>query len=713
MALIGKIRKNSWILVVMVALGVGGFILMDIMTSNGPGQATTRTALGKINGQKIEQQQFEQIYDAMYGNSASDAYSAREALWNFFVEEAIVSQEARQLGLGVSRTELLDLQFGPRPSPLISQRFADPDNPGVLNREQLDFIKNIIQENRVQEAIDQGQLLPSFIPYWKHQEKEIIKERLQAKISNLVAKAIYTPTWMAEMGFAETSETADFTFVKVPFDEIPNTDLSLSDSDYEAFLKENEAKYRVKEEQRRVQYVVFDIAPTADDSTAAREKINGLLAEFQSTTDDSSFVLRNGGTIDAAYVKKSELSASVADTILKLSKGSVFGPYMDGGAYRAVKMLDKKIIPDSVRSRHILRQATNPIELAQAKKTIDSLKLLIENGTASFDSLAARFGTDATRTKGGDLGYTFPGGMVKPFNDLIFYEADQGKLYTVETQFGYHLVEVTGKKFINNSEAVKVAYLQEQLAPSDDTQAAVYEKASNFAINNRKLSQLEEAAKKDPSLRMETSEGLTQNAYAIGDLGVSGDAREIVRWAYSAKVGEVSSTVYAFRDPVAYYNNKYVVAALKDIQKPGMPSVASAKADIEQLVINRKKADLIKERIKGQDMNAIAASYNVQLDTAYSATFAQSFIQDLGNEPAVVGTLFTLDQGKTSQPIAGETGVFVLNVLRKTPPSGDSSTVLPQIKSQLSQNVRMQVAMGVVSALKNNAKIKDNRAKFY
>jgi len=713
MALIGTIRKNSWILVVMIALGVGGFILMDIMTSNGPGQATTRTALGKINGQKLDQQAFEQIYDAMYGNSASDAYGAREALWNFFVEEAIVSQEASKLGLGVSRTELLDLEFGPRPSPLISQRFADPDQPGVLNREQLDYIKNIIQENRVQEAIDQGQLLPTFIPYWKHQEKEIIKERLQTKLNNLVSKGLYTPSWMAEMGFNESSETADFTYVKVPFDEIPNTDVSLSDSDYEAFLKENETKYRVKEEQRRVEYVVFDIVPTVEDSTAAREKISGLLAEFQSTTEDSSFVLRNAGTIDAAYVKKADLSPAVADTIMKLAKGSVFGPYIDGGAYKAVKMLDKKIIPDSVRSRHILRQATNPMELAQAQKTIDSLKLLIENGTASFDSLAARFGTDATRTKGGDLGYTFAGGMVKPFNDLIFYEAEQGILYTVETQFGIHLVEVTGKKFINNTEAVKVAYLQEQLVPSDDTQAAIYDKASGFAFNNRKLSQLEEAAKKDPSLRMETSAGMDRNAFAIGDLGTSGDAREIVRWAFSAEAGEVSSTVYAFRDPVAYYNNKYVVVGLKDIQKPGLPSVASAKTDIEQLVINRKKAELIKERIKGQDLNAVAATYNVQPDTAYGVTFAQSFVQDLGNEPAVVGTLFTLDSGKTSEPIAGETGVFVLNVSRKNPPAGDASVALPQLKMQLTQTARQQIPLGVMTALKNNAKIKDNRAKFY
>lgn len=714
MALIGTIRKNSWILVVMIALGVGGFIVMDIMTtSKGPGPGGNRASIGKINGKKVNLQEFDKTWDIMYGNSGNDAYATRQAMWQFYVEEAIISGESDALGLGVSPTELQDLQFGPRPSRIISQRFSDPNNPGQVNREQLNFIKQIIEENRVQEAITNGQLLPTFIPYWNHQKKEIITDRLQEKLTNLVSKALYTPTWMAEMGAQEQSESSTFAYVKVGFDEIDNADVTLSDSDYAAFLKENEAKYKRDEEGRRVEYVVFDIIPSAADSAASHDKIADLIQEFQTTDDDSSFVLRNEGTIDAAFVKKSELSPLVADTIMKLSKGSVFGPYLEDKAYKAVKLLDRKMVPDSVRSRHILRQASNPMELAQAHKTIDSLKVLIETGQQSFDSLAMAFGTDGTRTKGGDLDYAGPGQMVKPFNDLIFYQAEQGKLYTVETQFGVHLVEVTGKKFIKNDEAVQVAYIKEDVVPSDETQSGVYEKASTFAYSNRKLTQMEEAVKGSTELSVATSTPLDPNAYLIGELGTSGDGREIVKWAYGAKKGEVSSTVYAFRDPVAYYNNKYVVVGLKDIEKAGLPSVESIKADIEQLVINRKKAELIKNKIKGQDMKTIAATYQTTIDTAYNINFAQGSVPDLGTEPAVLGTVFTLTDGQTSQPITGETGVFVVNIVKRNP-LGDLTALIPSVRQRLNSTaVSLVSPSAVVIGLRKTSKIKDNRSKYF
>lgn len=715
MALIGKIRKNSWILVVMVALGVGGFILMDIITANnGPGPSTSQSALGKINGKKIDQQQFETTWDMLYGNSGGDAFATREALWQYFVDEAIVSQQAEKMGLGVSRTELLDLEFGPNPSPIIAQRFSNPNAPGQVNREQLNSIKSMIEENRIQESIDAGQIAPTFIPYWKHQEKEIIQNRLESKLNSLVSKSLYTPTWMAEMAVQDENETAAFTYVKVPFDVLPNTEVSLSDSDYEAYLKENAAKYSREQETRRVTYVAFDVLPSAQDSATILAGIDSLVAGFQSATNDSAFVLRYGGAIDAAFVKKSVLSPALADTIGSLAVGSVYGPYLDGGAYNVVKVLDKKLLPDSVRSRHILRQAQNPTELAQAYKTIDSLKMLIETGKARFDSLAAVFGTDATRDKGGDLGYAQEGRMVKEFNDLIFYQAEQGELKVVETQFGVHLVEVTGKKFINNEMGFKVAYLREEIVPSEETQSSIYSRAEEFAAKNRKLSQLEEAAKKDKSVKLETSAPLERNAYVVDQaLGATGEGRDIVRWAYSADKGDVSSAVYSFRDPVAYYDNKYVVAGLKDIQKAGLPSVESAKADIEQLVINRKKAEILAERVKGKDIQSIASSYQGTIDTVVNANFGQNFIENLGNEPAVLGTVFTLAEGKSSAPIKGETGVFVVNVIKKTAAPTDAAAVVPQYKQRLTGTYRAQLANGLVAALKKNAKIKDNRHKFY
>ena len=169
-------------------------------------------------------------------------------------------------------------------------------------------------------------------------------------------------------------------------------------------------------------------------------------------------VVDNYGIYNTEYIFKDELSEAIADTLFSVEPGTVVGPYLDGGVgqyvsygfYRATKLIDRRPVPDSVKSRHILipveNPETNPIGLANARGTIDSLKNLIENEGARFDTLAKYHGTDGTRLNGGDLGMQGPKGFIPAFRDVIFYEADMNKLYTVVTSFGVHLIEVIERK---------------------------------------------------------------------------------------------------------------------------------------------------------------------------------------------------------------------------------------------------------------------------
>ncbi|MBK7872051.1 MAG: SurA N-terminal domain-containing protein [Saprospiraceae bacterium] len=592
MALIGKIRKSMWLIVILIALGVGGFILQDMMSGQQSLFGGAQTSVGKVNGEAIEWNHFattdNMIESVLFQNQSREVYSRRQALWDYFVEEALLKKEASKLGLGVSKTELLDLEFGVNPSPIIRQRFMDP-NTGQVNRQRLTEFKTAIEGNQLTD--------PMMRAYWAHQENEIIKDRLESKLVGMVAQAIYTPTWMAEMGYQEQNERVDFAYVRVPFDELDNSEVTLEDKDYEAYLKENAERFRQKEETRRIKYVVLDVFPTAADSAQVRQQIDTLISEFQATTEDSAFVARYFGVYDPAYFKKADLSPFIADTVFQLPVGTVYGPYIDGGSYQAVKVLDRKVVPDSVRSRHILLPATDAITLANAQSRVDSLKALIEAGTHSFDSLALAYGTDASRTKGGDLDWAAPGTMVKPFNDLIFYEAEPGKLYSVLTQFGVHLVEVTDRKFINNDAGVRLAYLSQSIVPSQQTQDSIYDQALAIASNNRILEKLQEAIKDNQDLSIETSPLLKRNDYVIGTTLEPGQtSRDIIRWAFEAKKGVVSPDVYIYQDQVELYNRMYVVAALGAIQKPGIPSVENIKADIEQQVINKKKENCLLKR---------------------------------------------------------------------------------------------------------------------
>jgi len=712
MALISTIRRNSWILIVFIALGVGGFILMDTFNSQTGLFAGDATKLAEIEGRKVDIQEFNRAESILYGNASGDPYGRRQFLWNFFVEQTLVEQEADDLGLGVSKQELLDLQFGPddRLSPIIRSRFQNPQTR-LLDRQQLMSFKNQIESNTLD---------PSLRPFWAMQEKEIIKDRLQSKLVSLVEKAFYTPTWMAEMISADQSTQLDFAFVQVPFDALDNSEVPLSDDDFRAFLQEHKAEYTYDEETRKVAYVAFEVLPTAEDSAKLRQQVAELVQPFAEAEDDSLFVEINYGAISMQWFAPEDISPVIADTVFSIPVGSVYGPFEDAGAYRAVKVLQRQTMPDSAVARHILLTATTEQEFADARRRLDSLKTLIETGAAQFDSLAIQFSQDpGSARRGGELDPVSVNTFVPEFNDAVFFQIPLGQLGIVRTQFGVHLVEPL-KRSGEVRQRVRLAFLIQPIIPSEETQEAVRDRALTFVENYRTLEELEQAIAEDGSLSIEVSPPLKRNDYVIGLLGGGTASREIIRWAFGddpqvsvPEVGDVSPELYSYQDQVEYYTNKYVIAGLKAVQEPGLPSVDYIREDIEPQVINRKKGLMISESIAGQtDLAAIAAAYeDALLDTAQAVTFASAFIPGVGTEPKVVATAFTLDVNQTSQPVIGNTGVFVVKPTFKPAPT--QTAQIPQIRRTNQLAARSQVRSRLMQALVKNADIEDRRARFY
>ncbi|MCB0549610.1 MAG: peptidylprolyl isomerase [Phaeodactylibacter sp.] len=701
MALISKIRKNSWVLVVLIGLGLAGFIIMDMTSGQQSVFGSSQFTVGEIDGQKLDWNQFNRVEQVLYGNSGGEVFSRRKQLWDYFVEEAVVQEEAEALGLGVSKAELLDLQFGTNPSPVIRQRFTDP-NTRQINFQQLNQIKTAIENGTFTD--------PQMRAFWSHQEKEIMKERLQSKINGMVTKAIYTPTWMAEMGHQEQSVSIDMAYVKIPFDEVDNTEVTLSDEDYENYLEQNRARYFQEEETRKVEYAVFDVIPTVKDSAGLRNKIAGLIPEFEAAENDSAFVERNYGAINGFYLSKEDLSPVVADTAFSIPVGSVYGPYIDQGAYQAMKVLARATMADSADTRHILINADTPQNFAAAKNTIDSLDNLLASGVATFDSLAIKFSQDpGSASKGGKYENVTPNQFVPEYNEVLFVTGQIGQRYKVRSSFGWHLIEVL-RRSASTTERVKTAYIQERIVPSEDTQNDVYERALAFVGKNRKLEEMRQSADSE-GLEVEISNSLKKNDFAIGSLGAGQASRDIVRWAFNANKGEVSPEIYAFQDPVDYYTNKYVLAALRSVQSAGLPSVDNIKDEIEQLVINEKKGAVISQKIQGTDLASIAASFSAQVDTASNVTFGAAFVPSLGIEPRVIGKAFTMEEGQVSGPVVGKAGVYVVKVIRK--PDAGQATNIPQLRRNISAPIRSQVPAQLIQAMKKNADIEDNRSRFY
>lgn len=702
MALIGKIRKNSWILITMVALGMGGFIVMD-MVSAGSRSSGNQFLLGEVNGEDIDWNDFQRAERILYPNSTGETYAQRNYLWNYMIEDKILKQEAEESGFGVGNDELQDLQFGTRISPVIQRNFRDP-NTGQLDRNALEQIKA---------NLGTGKLQPQLEEFWNFQLEEIKKDRLQSKLTNLVKKSLYTPTWLATQMQQEQGSSIDFLYVKVPYDKIADSEVKLTDDDYKNWAKENEGLTKRKEEFRTVDFVEFKVIPTAEDTAAIREKFVTRVDGFRTAENDSLYVANNLGIWDEAYVKKADFAPSLADTIFDLPTGTVYGPYLEGGSYQAVKVLGKRVIPDSVESRHILVRAETPEAAASGLRLLDSLKTVIEAGAGRFDSLAMRFSQDGSAQQGGDLGYSAEGRMVKPFNDLIFYQAEPKELHTVITQFGVHLVEVTNRKFINNESGIKVAFLNEPIVPSEATQDAVYDQALEFVGQNRTIEQFKAAVEKNPELKIEEAPGLTQNGYQFSTIGSGGTSRDIIRWAFAkeTEVGQVAPEAYVISEPTLFYNSSYVVPALRAIIKPGSTSLQDIKDNFTAQVTLDKKGAMLAEKLKGKDLYAAASEFGVEVDTFEKVNFNMSYLQNLGSEPKLIGKVTQLKQGEATTPVIGTGGVYLAQVINRTEAS--LSTDISSFRRQVATMSRTAADTRFVEALRDAAKVKDNRFNFF
>ncbi len=702
MALIGTIRKNSWILILSLALALGGFVVMD-MVRQGKRAAGSDFTMGSVNGEKIDWHDFQRAERILYPNASEDVYGQRNYLWNYMVEEKLLKEQAEVLGFNVGEEELDELQYGARLSPIVQRNFRDP-NTGQINRQSLEQIKA---------NLGTGKLQPQMEEFWKFQKEEIIKDRLQSKLTGLLKKSIYMPTWMATQLQAEQGSSIDFLYVMVPLDKVADSEVQLTDDDYKAWMKENQALVKRDDEFRTVDFVVFNVVPTPEDSASVKEKITERIAPFKTTDNDSAFVENNYGQLDETYFTKEDLSPAIADTVFDLPNGTVYGPYIDGTEYRVLKVLDKKVLPDSVQSRHILIQAKTAADVTAATAKIDSIKNLIETGAGRFDSLAMRLSQDGSAAKGGDLGWSAIGRMVKPFNDVLFYKAEPGKLYKVVTQFGVHLVEVTGRKFIENKQGVKLAYLIEPIVPSEPTQASIYDDALEFSGQNRTVAEMKAAVEKNPALSIETAQGLTANDFQFSNLGSGATSRDIIRWAFDkeTKVNMVAPEVYIYDEPKLFYHARYVVPALKTIIKPGIFPLETVKETFQQQVLTKKKAEILAAKITNPDLASVAQQFGVEIDTFNNVNFNMSYLQGLGNEAALIGKVTSLQQGQSAGPIKGINGVYVVQVLHRTEAS--ISTDIISYRNQLAMTARQGMESRLIEAVRSTAKIKDNRFKFF
>jgi len=697
MAVLGKIRKRVGLLIGFVGVSMVLFILGDLVTSNTGLINRNSDVLGEIRGEKVHYQEFEKRVETLTENYKTNSKvetidqntqdMLRDQAWSMYINDHILGKEYAKLGLSCSAEELYDMCTGKNPNPQVKQAFTDPNTGQFSSSAVVNFLKDL--PNREEEIQRQ----------WRTFEDAIKEERIANKYKALIKSGLFVTTEEAKRGFEESQRSASIRFVRIDYNSIPDKDVKIEDSDLNKYYNDHKNKYKQAETIRKVEYVAFDILPSAEDREKIINDVNKMKDEFAQSSDDIIYVNQNSDTpFDSTFHSKGSLKPEVDSVLFASPKGTIVGPLEDGNSFKIWKLTAEKLTSDSVKARHILIKFENG-DTAKAIAKADSLKNAIKKGS-KFDNLAKVFSADpGSAIKGGDLGWFRQGMMVPTFNDACF-NGKKGDLPIVTSQFGVHLIEILEKG--SPTKQIQVAVVERKLAPSDKTYENVYNKASEFAYNNKTGAAFDSAIVKQ-GLNKRIADNLKESDKTIPGLD---QPRELIRWAYTAKKGEVSK-VFTFGD-------KSVVGHLVDIREKGFLPLESVKDMVTIEVRKEKKADMIMEKFNNANattIDAIAQKLNMTATDADNVVLSNAYVPGIGNEPVVVGTIFTLKAGQLSKPLKGENAIVIVQLkeIKDLATTTDYSANVKQLADQRKNRSDYEL----FNALKEKANVEDNRGKFY
>ena len=707
MAILNSIRKRGVFLIIIIALALFSFILADVIRNGGFSSEKSLTTVAIVNGETLTRDIFMKQVELTQRNLGENGTTAQamNLVWDRELRNVLQQQQYDALGLTAQKEQLdQSLRMGLASNPT----FQDAD--GVFSALKVqEYIANVKATN------------PTAYQQWLDYENNLKSGALQTTYYNMIKAGMRSTLSEGEQEYRYQNDKINMQYVYVPYTSIPDTEVPVTDSEIEAYIRKNAADYE-QTPQVDVQFVSFSEAPSDIDIADAETAITSLLKDrevynsnikatevlkgLENTQDYQNFINDNSDVpFQDRYFFKSDIPEAIAEDLFATPLNGIYGPYKLGNNNNISKVIGITQMPDSVQSRHILIRyqgsfrASDAITRSKedAKAMADSIAGVLKRNKNKFEALAKTLSDDKSNSdNGGDLGYSGPGKLTKDFNDFIF-DNKTGTLGVVETEFGFHVVEVQEQK--NKQKAMKFATISKEIEASEKTLNEVFANASRFEVA---------AQKGDFSQIAKTQELALKPVNKIGALDATipgvGNNRSIVNWAFGEDVSVGDVKRFSILDG-------YVVVQLTRKSPKGLMSIAEASSLVMPKLRNAYKAKQIMATISGDDLDAIASSQGITVQNATAITMAAPTIPGAGAEPEVVGAAFAKAAGETTSLIAGEKGVFKARVtaVNNAPALENYASYANQLNSAATPAVNTKV----YQALKNAAEIEDNRANFF
>lgn len=672
--------KMGVVIMIFIALALLSFILTDLLGRDNLFSSTD--VVGEIAGETVKiqelQQKIEETETFVKMNQGASSLTEdmqnnlREQVWQQMIMEKTFGKVYENAGIDVTADELLDMVIGNHISPAVRPLFTNPQTNAYDRQIAENFLRN--KGEKAEAAF-----------YWSFQEKSLKQDRLYNKYMTLLRKSLYCTNSQATIDAQKQAKEVDMAFVGIRYNTIPDSTIAVSDSEIKSRYNKNKELYKV-EATRDIEYVAFPIKPTELDSKETFDAVDELKADFAAAeTDAYRFAQQNSeSAVVERFVSKEQLDNEVATFVETAKVGEVYGPYRNGETYKLSRLVAVEQRPDSVKARHIL--------IRNDETLADSLYNVLKKG-GDFAAVARRYSEDTgSAINGGDLDWFPEGVMVAEFNNACFNGA-KGDIVKVQTQFGTHIINIQDKGAAKTK--YSVATIEKSVQFSSRTQQEVFGKANAFAASVKTKEQFD-AQIDSLNLIKRYGNAIRQNANSINSLR---SARDIVKWAHSANVGDVSDVFKA--------DEQFVVAVLVKEQEKGYADIKDVENSLLREIRNEKKADVVAAATNGKSLSEIAELYNAKVDTAHHITFASNAVSGAGNEPVLVGAAVSAQQGERIAALKGNNAVYVGEVTAVETKDADVEAAKVAYMQQF-QNFNSQVGVFVT-----DVDVEDNRIKFY
>ena len=711
MAALGKIRKRGVALVIIIGLGLFAFIAEEAFRSCEATKNQQRQQVGEVLGNKINVQEFQALVDeyqevlkmtqGVDNLSEEQLNSLKDEVWNSYVNEQIIANEAGKIGLTVTDEEMQNImKEGTNPmlmrTPFVNQETGRFDVT-MLTKFLADYKKNA-SNPQVAESYQK------IYQFWQFIEKQLRSQTLAQKYQALIGNSLLSNPVSAKMAFEAQNQESDVELASIAYSTVNDNDVQVAESDLKAEYDAKKEMFKQTVETRDIKYVAFQVVASAADRQALMATMKEASDKLQSGANPAEVVRKAQSQFPYTGIAatKKAYPSDIAAKIDSMAVGQTSAPFetKSDNTLNVVKLLAKVQMPDSIEYRQI---QVGGATVDEARKTADSIYTALKGG-ADFDKLAEKYGQTGQKQWLTSAMYENSNTMDEESKNYLnsINTLAVNDVKNLEFSQGNIVLQVTARKAMVDK--YDVAVVKHTIDFSKATYSEAYNKFSQYVSENKTLEQLEKNAGKF-GYRVQERKDLFNSEHNVAGLR---STREAMKWIFDAKAGEVSP-LYECGS-----NDNLLVVALTKVNPVGYRSLSDVQDILKPEVLRNKKFEQIKAKFAGVADIAAAKAKGARVDSVKQITFsAPVFVQATGSsEPALSGAVAALKQGDFSKALVkGNGGAYLFRVIKKAQREGanfDEKTV----ERSLSQRAQ-QAAGRFLQELYQKANVVDNRYLFF